>query len=588
MALYLKAAEILEKAEKKQGALKTLVYDSKSPSLKQLFALVFETHKFSSVLEEVITATKLLKVSKLRLPLAKVLVYDLLIGRGLKCGGAWKVLLLKHRVRLEAALARIKVRRGARENQDLISPKVQEAKNLPRYVRVNTLKTSVEDTVDFLKREGFSYRGEAQTQDQLLLRGKVFALDSDIPEVLIFSPNTHLYQHPLYQAGHIILQDKASCLPAYLLAPPPGSHVLDACAAPGNKTSHLAALMQNRGRLWAVDRDARRISTMATLLLRAGVTCHRIQQQDFLQTDPRGPELQEVEYILLDPSCSGSGMVCLDQDSPADPARLASLAAFQLRCLQHALSFPRLQRLVYSTCSTHRQENEDVISTCLRDQQAFRLVWLLPQWPERGLPPLPQCLRASPSSTRTHGFFVALLERRREGDAREGDAREGDAREGDAREGDAREGDAREGDAREGDARGGDREETPEAASDSSKVTIVELTPGAESDPEEPGPGPEPSSDPEDPTPGPTDPAGDPTPGPTDDRSTDPAQPPRKKRKRRKSKQPGSTTQTLVDPAGDPTSGSTDPAQAQKRKRRKRKRNKPAQTAQTADPAQTA
>ncbi|KAI5128044.1 28S Rrna (Cytosine-C(5))-Methyltransferase [Manis pentadactyla] len=77
------------------------------------------------------------------------------------------------------------------------------------------------------------------------LKGKRFLLDPLLPELLVFPVQTDLHQHPLYQAGHLILQDKASCLPAMLLAPPPGAHVIDACAAPGNKASHLAALLKN-------------------------------------------------------------------------------------------------------------------------------------------------------------------------------------------------------------------------------------------------------------------------------------------------------------------------------------------------------
>lgn len=418
MALYVKAAEILEKAESKQGALKTLVYDSKFSNIKQLFALVCETHRFSSVLEEIITSTKLLKLSKLRLPLAKVLVYDFLLGQGLKCGGSWKTLLLKNRPRLQAALARIKVRQGVSDNQDLIPKRAQrgEEQLLPRYVRVNTLKSSVDDALDFLKRDGFRFLGQARTVSDLSLKDKDFTQDSLIPEVLVFSPKTDFHDHFLYKAGHVILQDKASCLPAQALSPPPGSVVLDACAAPGNKTSHLAALMKNRGRILALDLDAKRLSTMGTLLLRAGVTCHQLRHQDFLAVEPQSEDYREVEFILLDPSCSGSGMVCLREGSDADEARLSSLASFQLKCLNHALSFPRLNRLVYSTCSIHRQENEDVISEALKQNKHFRLVPVLPQWPERGLQPLSQCLRAGPTSTRTHGFFVALLQRRTEAD----------------------------------------------------------------------------------------------------------------------------------------------------------------------------
>ncbi|XP_056130513.1 probable 28S rRNA (cytosine-C(5))-methyltransferase isoform X2 [Lampris incognitus] len=424
MALYTKAAEILEKVQRKEGAVKTLVYDSKFRNIKQLFALVCETQKYSSVLQKIIESTKLLKQTKLKLNLAMVLVYDLVMGRGLKCGGNWKVVMMKHRSRLQAELARIKIRHKVSRNQDLLPAGTQypEADQLPRYVRVNTLRTTVEDAVDYLKREGFFYLGQAYILDNLNLKAKAFVRDIHLPDLLVFSPKTDFHDHFLYKAGHIILQDKASCLPAHLLNPPLGSHVIDACAAPGNKTSHLAAIMKNKGNLFAFDLDAKRLSTMATLLLRAGVTCQHLANQDFLKVDFGDPRYKDVEYILLDPSCSGSGMVCLREDAAScdkekEQRRLASLASFQLLCLNHALKFPRLQRLVYSTCSIHTQENEEVVSACLQENPSFRLVHVMPQWPERGLQPLSQCLRASTTKTLTHGFFVALLERCTEGES---------------------------------------------------------------------------------------------------------------------------------------------------------------------------
>ncbi|MGH0155640.1 UNVERIFIED_CONTAM: hypothetical protein FKN15_059527 [Acipenser sinensis] len=342
MVLYVKAAEILDKIENKEGAIKTLVYNSKF----------------------------------------QVLVYDLLIGRGVKCGGSWKALIMKHRARLQAALARLKIKRKVSRNEDLL-PKASQAQ--------------------------------------------------------VICP--------------VSLQ--ASCLPAFLLNPPAGAHVIDACAAPGNKTSHLAAVLGNRGKLFAFDLDPKRLSTMSTLLLRAGVTCHELANQDFLTLNPEDPKYSQVEYILLDPSCSGSGKhththththaavrtalhsqtqnpgrKCMVgrmnelTDSPGSvPAqRLQSLAAFQLRCLNHALCFPRLQRLIYSTCSVHEEENERVVRACLREhRRSFRLVPVLPSWPERGQAPLTQCLRASPGETLTNGFFVAMLERRSPGEQEQED-----------------------------------------------------------------------------------------------------------------------------------------------------------------------
>ncbi|NXW59149.1 NSUN5 methyltransferase, partial [Eurystomus gularis] len=398
--------------------------------VRQLYALVSETLRYSSVLEKLLAGAALLQAEK-KLPpqLAKVLVYDLLFGKGLKCGGRWKALARRHRARLEAELARLKVQQKVSRNEDLLAPAQAAspgASQVPRYVRVNTLKTCVDDVIDFFKRQGYSYLGKAARQaveDLRALSGKKFLLDLHLPELLVFPPQTDFHDNLLYTSGHIILQDKASCLPAFLLAPAAGSHVIDACAAPGNKTSHLAAILKNKGQIFAFDVDTKRLATMNTMLMRAGVTSFQLAQQDFLTVDPGDPKYSKVTYILLDPSCSGSGMVNrLPREEAAPSAeRLQALAAFQRKVLSHALSFPALQRLVYSTCSLHREENEDVVQAVLQERgSAFRLVDTFPSWPCRGLAAFPgaeSCLRASPADTLTQGFFVAVLERRGEGAA---------------------------------------------------------------------------------------------------------------------------------------------------------------------------
>uniref|UniRef100_A0A8C8BJU3 28S rRNA (cytosine-C(5))-methyltransferase n=1 Tax=Otus sunia TaxID=257818 RepID=A0A8C8BJU3_9STRI len=351
----------------------------------------------------------------------QVLVYDLLFGKGLRCGGRWKALARRHRARLQAELARLKVRHKVSRDEDLLAP-AQAASpggsQVPRYIRVNTLKTCVDDVIDFFKRQGYSYLGKAASVEELrALSGKKFLLDLHLPELLVFPPQTDFHDNLLYTSGHIILQDKASCLPAFLLAPAAGSHVIDACAAPGNKTSHLAAILKNKGQIFAFDVDTKRLATMNTMLMRAGVTGFQLAQQDFLTVDPGDPRYSKVTYILLDPSCSGSGMVTRGlREEPAPSAqRLQALAGFQRKVLSHALSFPALRRLVYSTCSLHQEENEDVVRAVLQEHgSAFRLVTAFPSWPCRGLATFPgaeSCLRASPADTLTHGFFVAVLER---------------------------------------------------------------------------------------------------------------------------------------------------------------------------------
>ncbi|NXU52948.1 NSUN5 methyltransferase, partial [Turnix velox] len=420
MALYRAAAAVLEGLERGDGGVKSLVYNSRFPHVRQLYALVSETLRHSAVLERLLASAALLQAEK-KLPpqLAKVLVYDLLFGKGLKCGGRWKALARRHRPRLEAELARLKVQRKVSSNEELLAQAGgPAASQVPRYVRVNTLKTCVDDVIDFFKRQGYSYLGKASSVEELSdLSGKKFLLDLHLPELLVFPPQTDFHDSLLYTSGHIILQDKASCLPAFLLHPASGSHIIDACAAPGNKTSHLAAILGNKGQIFAFDVDTKRLATMNTMLMRAGVTSFQLAQQDFLTVDPGDPKYSKVTCILLDPSCSGSGRMVtrLPEEAAPSAERLQALAGFQRRILSHALSFPALQRLVYSTCSLQREENEDVVQAVLQEQgSTFRLVNAFPSWPCRGIATFPGaecCLRASPSTTLTQGFFVAVLER---------------------------------------------------------------------------------------------------------------------------------------------------------------------------------
>lgn len=165
---------------------------------------------------------------------------------------------------------------------------------------------------------------------------------------------------------------------------------------------------------------------MKTLLERAGVSAAKTIRQDFLTTDPSSEENMRVEYTIVDPSCSGSGMASrkdylVDDDMQEDKARLRSLHQLQCRILTHALSFPSVRRVVYSTCSVHREENEDVVRTVLKQCDGFRLVPVMQgTWDRRGLSTGQDgeedhigecCVRASPQKDLTNGFFVALFER---------------------------------------------------------------------------------------------------------------------------------------------------------------------------------
>ncbi|XP_064449206.1 28S rRNA (cytosine-C(5))-methyltransferase isoform X2 [Mirounga angustirostris] len=502
MALYATAASVLAGVESRRGSIKGLVYASSFQNVKQLYALVCETQRYSAVLDAVIASAGLLRAEKkLRPHLAKVLVYELLLGKGFRGGGGrWKPLLDRHQARLKAELARLKVQRRVSRNEDLlqVGSRPGTASQVPRFVRVNTLKTSLDDAVDYFKRQGFSYQGRASSarnvgpqvrgpawrsacgssqharcflfpgslEDARALRGRCFLLDPLLPELLVFPAQTDLHDHPLYRAGHLILQDKvgqAAGGAGRARVGRPGVPVPQRCALPArpaasqprcwprpraptsstpvpppatrpvtwplsSRTRDLWALRcpvirpsspLSPRKIFAFDLDAGRLASMATLLARAGVSCCELAEEDFLAVSPSDQRFRRVQYILLDPSCSGSGMPARQLEEPGagtpSKARLQALAGFQQRALRHALTFPSLQRLVYSTCSLCQEENEDVVRDALQQNPGtFRLAPVLPSWPHRGLSTFPgaeHCLRASPETTLTGGFFVAVLER---------------------------------------------------------------------------------------------------------------------------------------------------------------------------------
>ena len=123
----------------------------------------------------------------------------------------------------------------------------------------------------------------------------------------------------------------------------------------------------------------------------------------------------------MDPSCSGSGIIKehenISKRSDAEQTdRLVTLSNFQKMIVRHALKFPNLKRLVYSTCSIHEEENEQVVQEILEKEPDFELVPNpLPTWHRRGFDKYSfgkDLIRADPVEDGMHGFFVALFQRK--------------------------------------------------------------------------------------------------------------------------------------------------------------------------------
>jgi NOL1/NOP2/sun family putative RNA methylase len=223
-----------------------------------------------------------------------------------------------------------------------------------------------------------------------------------------------------YQLGWYHPQGYTSTLPPVVLDPQPGSRVLDLCAAPGGKTSQLAALMQGSGVLVANDISHHRISILASNLERLAVP-------NALISSYRGenfPERFPFDHVLVDAPCTGEGTFRVDGGRYREDEQdvLAFMSTTQLRILRKALRVVRPGGTVlYSTCSYAPEENEEIVAAILgeADVEVLEISSELPgqpgvtDWRGSTYPDeMTRTRRFWPHHTDSWGFFCALLHRR--------------------------------------------------------------------------------------------------------------------------------------------------------------------------------
>lgn len=382
-----------------------------------------------------------------------LLVHDLLLakrGIALPATHGLRTAVERHKGRLQAELTKARIRRKLGSIESLkahIETGLENASNeseapYPRWVRINTIKTTLEDQLDTT----FAGYDRATRVDAVRQRGtKRLYIDQNIPNLVAISPGVDLSKGEAYKSGELIFQDKASCFPAYLLDPlSEDGNIIDTCSAPGNKTTHLAAILLSHSsepdacmqKIHAFEKNKGRAETLEKMVNVAGSNRWTMlySGQDFLKTDPTSTIYKDVGALLLDPSCSGSGIVGRDEmpelhlpiltDKPSQSsnghkrggkkpdqskdtrkrkredkedlvdlmvdddgvvtavntadelkARLAALSAFQLELLLHAFKFPLARKITYSTCSIHAEENESVVQQALQSVVARERGW---------------------------------------------------------------------------------------------------------------------------------------------------------------------------------------------------------------------
>ncbi|OQV18247.1 putative 28S rRNA (cytosine-C(5))-methyltransferase [Hypsibius exemplaris] len=437
--VYAAAAECLDAVVSGRASVNSAIFSSPFPEKRFLLAMTQKTLDHLKPLKQIIYNSKvLLEEPRLTKNMAYVIAFDMLFGEMREARGVARM-MFKFSARLKESLAKYLADNNVKDITQL-KPETPKSAIYPRYVRVNTLKATTEEVIKVLEAERFKleeYEAGEISQKTFLkklrsFRPTTFFRDYHVPDMLVFHPTVMFHGHHLEKSGKVVLQDKASCLPSLLLNPPPGSTVIDACAAPGMKTSHLAALMENDGKIFAVDIHPERCKTMEGLLKHFGTTCTEAVNLDFVQISADDERYSEATHILVDPTCSGSGVTNKLRNSKkknrktaeADKQRLQKLKGLQATLLKHAMSFPKVERIVYSTCSLNMEEDEEVVQEAIKAFASTFVVRpyskVLPRWKGSGKPRYavgPNCLRSFPEKHRTNGFFVAVIERFTSADA---------------------------------------------------------------------------------------------------------------------------------------------------------------------------
>jgi 16S rRNA (cytosine967-C5)-methyltransferase len=238
-----------------------------------------------------------------------------------------------------------------------------------------------------------------------------------VPDGLVLDGPFDAQGSPLWTAGAIMPQSRASMLVSRIVAPEAGQSVLDLCAAPGAKTTHLAALMGGAGDVLAVERHPGRAAALQRTCRRMQAELVSIDVGDAAELPRRRPDtLAGYDRVLVDPPCSGLGTVQSRPDLRwrIGPETIGELAGIQARILAAGAAATRPGgTLVYSVCTISQAEGSGVLNDFLNRQPEWSVDELGAEHPECAAPGHPCYLQLLPDRHGTDGFFIARLRRDR-------------------------------------------------------------------------------------------------------------------------------------------------------------------------------
>ena len=268
----------------------------------------------------------------------------------------------------------------------------------PLTLRVNTLKTTVEQCQAELSRQGI------ETTKTLLS-----------PFGLNLSKRINTFSLPAFRDGWFEVQDEGSQLLPFLIDPKPNVKLLDLCAGAGGKTLEFAALMKNRGEIFAADINSYRLEELRKRTKRAGVQNIRVQEIQAIE-DLAEQYFNFFDIVFVDAPCSGLGTI---RRNPGMKWIVTEQTVNEVSDKQKSIlhsSVPLVKqggRIVYATCTLLKQENEDVVQEFMTRHPEFKLVevnQLLAKWNNR-LVATGSFFKLLPHINGTDGFFCAILEK---------------------------------------------------------------------------------------------------------------------------------------------------------------------------------
>lgn len=261
-------------------------------------------------------------------------------------------------------------------------------------VRANTLKVSAAELLEKLKHEGI----EAET-------GKY------ADEAVAIRSTVSLAKLETFRSGLFQVQDESSMLPARVLAPEPGQKVLDACSAPGGKTTHIAQLMRNNGTILARDIFEHKLKLVEDSAARLGISIIQTELHDAALPDDKNAEA--FDRVLLDAPCTGLGIVRRKPDIKwaRQTKDIAAITELQKKLLHNVSMLVKPGGvLVYSTCTVLPEENEYMVKEFLDCHSEFAEDDIAPFLPEGLKNYAKGCMvQLFPNRDGIDGFFVARL-----------------------------------------------------------------------------------------------------------------------------------------------------------------------------------